>query len=168
MNVSVPLENGYLPDRFGKYSAPEMRKEGNNIHSFPIGISDVPAGTKSIALAYVDYDSIPVCGFQWVHWTACGIDPTTTEIPEGASHSGEFAFIQGSNSCTSRASETSEDVICGYIGPCPPDKDHIYTLRVYALDTELSLARGFYYNELHWAMKGHVLECVELDMHSRA
>ncbi len=168
MNISVPLENGYLPDRFGKYSEERLRKDGNNINSFPVRIEGVPSAAKSLALAFVDYDSIPVCGFQWVHWTACDISPRAGEIPEGASHGGGFSFVQGSNSCTSRAAETSEDVICGYIGPCPPDKDHVYTLRVYALDCELGLQLGFFYNELHWAMRGHVLETTELNIRSRA
>lgn len=169
MNISVSLDKeGMLPDRFGKYSPAELRRDGNNICSFPISIKDVPEGTKSLALSFVDYDSIPVCGFAWIHWAACDIDPNTKLIPENASHSGEFPFVQGSNSCVSRAEETSEEVIRGYIGPCPPDKDHRYTLTVYALDCELGLKPGFYFNELHWALQGHIVEETSLDIPSRA
>lgn len=168
MKISVPLENGLLPDRFGKYSAQELRKDGNNINSFPITIEGVPEGTQSLALTFIDFDSTPVCGFTWIHWTACDIDPSTTLIPENASHSGEFTFTQGANSCISRAEETSTDVINGYIGPCPPDKDHVYTLKVMALDCKLGLDTGFYYNELHWAVQGHVLDLAKLDLPSRA
>lgn len=99
---------------------------------------------------------------------ACRVSPDTALIPENASHSGEFSFVQGSNSCLSRAEETSEEVIRGYIGPCPPDKDHRYTLTVYALDCELDLQPGFYFNELHWALQGHILDSDELDVVSRA
>lgn len=169
MKITVPLDkNGMLPDKFGKYSPEELRRDGNNICSFPVQIADVPAGTKSLALALVDYDSIPVCGFAWIHWAACGIDPHTAEIPENASHSGGFSFIQGANSCISRAEETSREVINGYIGPCPPDKDHRYTLTVYALDSELDLEPGFFFNDFHWALQGHVIEARHLDIPSRA
>lgn len=168
MKVIIPVENGFLPDNYGKYSSEDLRKDGNNINSFPITISEVPEGTQSLALAFIDYDSTPVCGFTWIHWIACDIPADTSLIPEGAGHFASFEGTQGSNSCISRASETSDDVICGYIGPCPPDKDHCYTLRVYALDCELGLPRGFYYNELHWAIQGHILEEVEINVKSRA
>lgn len=169
MKISVSLDGeGLLPDRFGKYSPQELRRDGNNICSFPIAVEDVPAGTVSLALSFVDYDSVPVYGFAWIHWAACGIAPGTTLIPENASHDGAFPFIQGSNSCLSRAEETSEEVIRGYIGPCPPDKDHTYTLTVYALDCELALQPGFYFNEFHWALQGHVIDRCHLDIPSRA
>lgn len=169
MKITVSLDKeGMLPDRFGKFSPESLRRDGNNICSFPISIADIPAGAKSLALSFVDFDSIPVCGFAWIHWAACDIAPSTTQIPENASHSGKFRFTQGSNSCTSRAEETGEDVIRGYIGPCPPDKDHIYTLTVYALDCELGLKPGFLFNEFHWALQGHVLESATLDIPSRA
>lgn len=168
MKLIVPLEKGYLSDRFGKYSAQEFRRDGNNINSFPFELENVPEGTKSLALTFIDYDSTPVCGFTWIHWIACDIPADVREFPENASHGPTFEFTQGSNSCISRAAETSDEVICGYIGPCPPDKDHRYTLRVYALDCVLGLNRGFYYNELHWAMEGHVLAVAEENIWSRA
>lgn len=169
MKIAVSLDkDGMLPDRFGKLSPESLRRGGINFRSFPIAISDVPAGAKSLALSFVDFDSIPVCGFAWIHWTACDIDPATTLVPENASHSGEFPFTQGSNSCTSRADETSEEVIRGYIGPCPPDKDHTYTLTVYALDCELGLKSGFLFNEFYWALQGHVMDKATLNIPSRA
>lgn len=169
MKISVSFDDEVmLPDRFGKYSPQELRQDGNNICSFPIAIADVPEGTESLALSFVDYDSIPVCGFAWIHWAACDIAPDVSLVPENASHSGAFSFVQGSNSCLSRAEETSEGVIRGYIGPCPPDKDHTYTLTVYALDCKLGLEPGFFFNEFHWALQGHVVEECHLDIPSRA
>lgn len=103
MKIAIPLdENGMLPIVLENFLSPELRRDGNNICSFPIEVSGVPEGAKSLALSFVDYDSIPVCGFAWIHWTACGISPDTTLIPENASHSGEFDFVQGSNSCLSQ------------------------------------------------------------------
>lgn len=168
MKAHIPLENGFLPDKYGKYSSKDVRRDGNNILSFPIQIEEVPSAAQSLALVCIDYDSTPVCGFTWIHWIACDIPASTTQIPENASHSGELVFTQGSNSCVSRADETSNEVIQGYIGPCPPDKDHTYTLYVYALDRVLGLPQGFYLNDLHWAMKDHILACAEVNFVSRA
>lgn len=55
-----------------------------------------------------------------------------------------------------------------YIGPCPPDKDHLYTLTVYALDKELDLKEGFFLNELRHAMNGHILAQASHDFVGRS
>ncbi len=39
----------------------------------------------------------------------------------------------------------------------PPNCLHRYELIVYALDTELNLSSGFRFNDLHFAMQGHIL-----------
>ena len=44
----------------------------------------------------------------------------------------------------------------------PPDTDHLYEIHVYALDCLLDLKPGFYLNELHKAMDGHLLDCFTL------
>ena len=49
-----------------------------------------------------------------------------------------------------------------------PDSDHRYTLTVYALDCELDLQPGFYFNELHWPLQGHIPDSDELTVVSRA
>ncbi|GHU45133.1 hypothetical protein FACS1894111_13280 [Clostridia bacterium] len=54
--------------------------------------------------------------------------------------------------------ESDPQIICRYIGPTPPKRDHKYTLALYALDCDtLNLREGFYLNELHDAMEGHIL-----------
>ncbi|MGN0301934.1 MAG: YbhB/YbcL family Raf kinase inhibitor-like protein [Anaerotardibacter sp.] len=170
MNISIPVENGYLPDVYGKYSPEECRLHGDNIFSFPVSISEVPKNTQSLAIVFIDYDSTPVCGFTWIHWLACNIDPSTSFIPENASRNNRSLFIQGSNSLHSRKEEVGDDVIglCSYLGPCPPDKDHTYTIKLYALDTVLDLEEGYFLNDFHWAIKNHVLDTAILDFRSRA
>lgn len=177
MKISVPCnKQGYLLDAYGKYADLGNVSAGNTILSFPITISDVPENAKSLAIAFYDYDSIPVCGFAWIHWIACDINPATTYIPENASQSGEFSFIQGTNSVYSRYQETVDEVgfeqaqaiVQGYIGPCPPDANHCYTLEVHALDTVLGLQPGFFANELHWALNKHSIDMAKIDFMSRA
>ncbi|MBU5405836.1 YbhB/YbcL family Raf kinase inhibitor-like protein [Paraeggerthella hongkongensis] len=170
MRVTVELENGLLPDRFGKYAPEEYTVDGNPVRSFPFEVTDVPEGARSLALAFVDWDAIPVGGFCWIHWLACNIAPDATRIPENASASGAVPCVQGSNSNWSplAGGSSNPQVTQRYSGPYPPDKTHVYTLTVYALDCELDLPEGYYLNEFRRAIQGHVLARASVEFPSRA
>jgi Raf kinase inhibitor-like YbhB/YbcL family protein len=170
MRVNVELENGLLPDRFGKYASDADRTESFPTRSFPIQIQDIPEGTVSIALAFIDFDAIPVGGFCWIHWLACDFAPDTTFIPENASADGSIGCTQGANSNWSPMTHGSKNpaVFNRYCGPQPPDKTHEYTLAVYALDTKLGLPEGYYLNEFRRAIDGHVIEKSIAEIPSRA
>ena len=142
MNISVELENGLLPDRFGKHAPAAYQLDGHPVRSFPIEIADVPAGARSLALTLLDWDAIPVGGFCWIHWIACNFPPDIALVPENASASGAVACVQGSNTD--------------------------YTLTLYALDCELDLVEGYFLNEFRRAIEGHVLAEATLDLPSRA
>ncbi|MCX4354637.1 MAG: YbhB/YbcL family Raf kinase inhibitor-like protein [Oscillospiraceae bacterium] len=163
MKIKIPEENGFLPEKYSKYS--DTKINGNPVVSFPIEVWEVPEGAKTLALVFVDFDSIPVCGFAWIHWTAANIPANVATIPENASQDGAFEMIQGSNSCLSPfVGEKDECVTKRYIGPTPPDKDHMYKLTVYALDCELDVKEGFFLNELLEKMKGHIIEKTEVNI----
>lgn len=170
MRITVELENGYLPDRFGKYAKRGDKRDGFPVRSFPIKLAEVPADAKSIALVFIDFDSVPVGGFVWIHWLACNFSPDTRLIPEDASASRKPGCVQGRNSNWSPMSHGSSNpkVHSRYNGPQPPDKDHDYTLIVYALDTMLDLPEGYYLNDFRRAIKGHVLDQASIDIPSRA
>ena len=170
MRITVQLDDGMLPDKYGKFAPEDCKLDGHPNVSFPIEIDDVPEGTKSLALEFVDYDAIPVGGFCWIHWLACDIDPATSLIPENASAEQSIEMVQGCNSLWSRmaGSNTDPRLIHRYTGPYPPDKTHSYTLKVYALDARLDLEEGFYLNELRDAVKEHAIDRDELEIPSRA
>lgn len=163
-------ENGLLPDRFGKYSAPEDR-DGERLsrRSFPFALSDVPSGTRALAWVFLDWDSTPVCGFPWIHWCAWlgGVDGAgEVTVPEDASRCGFAGMHEGHNSL--KLADGGFGV--GYVGPCPPDKTHNYTLHVVALDAAPDLPEGqpFWANELVNASRGHVLAEAMLPLPSRS
>ena len=157
MKISIPTENGFLPEKYSKHSDVKIKR--TPVLSFPIDIEGVPENAASLALVYVDFDSIPVCGFAWIHWTAANIPANVGHIPENASQAAALGMVQGSNSCASRfVGETDERITHRYIGPTPPDKDHKYKLTVYALDSKLELDEGFFLNELLEKMDGHILD----------
>lgn len=159
MEIKVKLENGLLPDKYGKYS--DVKIGGAPCVSFPVTIEGVPNGAKTLALTFVDFDSIPVCGFAWTHWLAANIPADTAKIPENASQDEAFGMVQG-------ATHFSGALRCRYGGPMPPDKTHNYTLTVYALDCVPELAEGFSLDELNGKMSGHILEKAEMILPSKS
>lgn len=168
MQLSVPLENGYLADKYGKYASGADVVAGYPKTSFPITIEDAPAGTQSFALWLIDFDAVPVSGFPWIHWVAANIPGDTVLIPENASRSGVLPMIQGNNSAAGHMVNNQDTAINqGYIGPQPPNGDHAYTLTVFALDATLPLQNGFWLNDSRHAMAGHILAQAHLDLLSR-
>ncbi|MBN2690154.1 MAG: YbhB/YbcL family Raf kinase inhibitor-like protein [Gammaproteobacteria bacterium] len=162
------IADGYLDDRFG-HRDESFDREGPN-RSFHVGWGELPANTQSLALLFIDHDAIPVAGFSWIHWTAANIDPALGELPENASL--DMNLLQGLTSRASRllpeGMRLDIDAASGFGGCAPPDKDHQYTLYLYALDTRLDLERGFYANEMFKAMEGHILDKAKLQMIYRA
>ncbi|GFZ26635.1 YbhB/YbcL family Raf kinase inhibitor-like protein [Lactobacillus corticis] len=165
MEIHVPLEDGYLPDEFGKYSTEMLA--GHPVRSFPIEIKDAPTDAKTFALVFIDFDSTPVCGFTWIHWLAANIPATFATLPADASRSMRGEFVQGKNSNAGGLVNGDPQITEGYVGPQPPDKDHVYTLTVYALDGDLPLKNGYWLNEFLHAAKGHVMAKAKVDLPSR-
>lgn len=113
-------------------------------------ISGVPSGAKSLVLI-VDDPDVPVAvrkDRMWVHWVVFNIPPTVHEIAEHSRPPG----TQGKNT-----GGTLE-----YQGPCPPDREHRYFFKLYALDNMLSLKEGATKEEVEKAMAGHILTQTEL------
>ena len=135
--------------------------KGDNL-SPAFTVSEAPEGTVSLALLLEDRDAFPVTGgFSWVHWAACNI--ALPGLQEGADAEG-CGFRRGVNSYISIQGGSKPRSECvGYCGMSPPDEAHLYTLRVFALDTELDIEDGFNMNIMFRKMAGHILDSAELD-----
>ena len=107
-------------------------------------IQDVPTDTKSLALIMDDPDAMGAVGKIWVHWIVWNIDPNTGEIHENST---PLDSVQGKTDFGEIA----------YGGPAPPDKEHTYIFKLYALDEKLSLNEGSTKSEVEEAMKNHVI-----------
>ncbi|WP_251545839.1 YbhB/YbcL family Raf kinase inhibitor-like protein [Limosilactobacillus caecicola] len=166
MKINVPLNNALLPDQYGKFAPENAKIGGNPSTSFPIQIKDAPAETAAYALVMIDHDSIPVCGFTWIHWIAANIPADWSTIPENASLELKDRFIQGKNSNASRF--VNAEPATGYTGPTPPNGTHDYQLTVYALDTVLPLKNGYWLNEFLHQADGHILDQATITLPSRA
>ncbi len=159
MKLHVETTNGFLNDKYSKHADDSLKFQGNPILSFPITISEAPENTVSFAITFIDHDAVPVCGFSWIHWLCCNIDSSLNVIPEGIGDIDKYQCVHGRNSfCSKLIGEEDERISHRYIGPMPPDKDHKYELKIYALDTKLPLNYGYYYNMFLNEIEGHVLE----------
>lgn len=162
MKITVPFEERIIPKRYSKYT--DELAQGNVIVSFPFSIEGAPAGTKTFAWSLVDYDSIPVCGFAYIHWVVANVPAAKTKIEADFSRI-DSQHLHGKNSLVSKFLPTDFSAIeDSYIGPYPPDQDHIYTLTVYALDSDLALSQGFYLNNLQKALEPHLLGRAKIDL----
>lgn len=129
-------ENGKIP--------PQFSCDGSNINP-ELHISGVPKEAKSLVLIMDDPD-VPEFvrkDRMWDHWVVFNIPPETQIIPENSEPPG----ISGRN--------TEGEL--GYQGPCPPDREHRYFFKLYALDTTLDLREGSSKKEVEVAMEGHIL-----------
>ncbi|MBI2927267.1 MAG: YbhB/YbcL family Raf kinase inhibitor-like protein [Verrucomicrobia bacterium] len=114
--------------------------------------TDVPVGTKSLALICDDPDA-PVG--TWVHWVLWGLPPSATELPEK---------VPTSETLPSGAKQGLNDFRrIGYGGPCPPaGKPHRYFFKLYALDADLPLKPRATKQDLEAALQGHILAQAQL------
>ncbi|MBP9749436.1 MAG: YbhB/YbcL family Raf kinase inhibitor-like protein [Candidatus Pacebacteria bacterium] len=124
--------------------------DGEHI-SPPLAIDDIPEEAVSLVLILEDPDvprTIREDG-MWIHWLMFNMPPDTSRIGEGeVPPHGIAGITTGSR--------------LAYEGPCPPDREHRYLFRVFALDTMLDLPEGASRDTVRAAMEGHVLESTTL------
>ncbi|OGL74472.1 kinase inhibitor [Candidatus Uhrbacteria bacterium RIFCSPHIGHO2_12_FULL_60_25] len=122
--------------------------DGRNVNP-PLTISDVPTSAQSLALIMDDPDVPAAAGVKvWDHWVVFNLSPTLTSIGENEQPPG----VRGKGTRGSLS----------YGGPCPPDREHRYFFKLYALDAMLDLKEGATKADLESAMSGHVIEQAEL------
>ena len=109
--------------------------------------SGVPAAAKSLALIVEDPDvpkNLKADGL-FEHWLIWDIAPDSKGFAEGAGKGG-----------------INETGSAGFMGPCPPDREHRYFFKLFALDVKLTGAKISTKADLDKAMAGHVIGQAEL------
>lgn len=137
------IDGGLIPSKYtcdGENISPELR------------IENVPEGTVSMVLVMDDPD-IPDSAKERLgtekfdHWVLYSIPPSTTVIPEGGS--------VGSEGLTTRGE-------AGYVGSCPPDREHRYIYRLYALSGSLNFITAPTLDEVEIAAEGMTIASTTL------
>jgi len=131
--------NGKIPS---KYTC-----DGENVNP-QLSILNVPDNTKSLVLIMDDPDAVKPAGKVWDHWIVFNIPTEIKEIQEAQEPQG----IHGKG--------TSGNL--NYMGPCPPDAEHKYFFKLYALSITLDLSEGSTKQEVEAAMQSHIIEQTEL------
>jgi Raf kinase inhibitor-like YbhB/YbcL family protein len=114
--------------------------EGPNI-SPPLQFTDVPAEAKSLVLMIEDPDAPAK---PWVHWLVFNIPPQCGGFAEGAVAEGAQEGLCNGNTF-------------GYEGPCPPEHEHSYLFKLYALGIVLPLPAASNRKDVLAAMEQHVV-----------
>jgi len=141
LKSSAFQENGIIPSLY--------TCEGKRINP-PLEFIDIPIEAKSLVLIMDDPDvpkSLRADG-MFDHWVVFNIAPSTKKIEENATPRG----IQGKNT----AGENK------YYPPCPPDREHRYFFKLYALSKMLDLPAGSTKKEVEKACQGHIIEQCQL------
>lgn len=144
MRLSSPAfePDGSLPVRFAK--------DGEDV-SPPIEWSDVPEGTRELALIFENTSE------SFVQWILYGIPPEPGHLPEGIRHAAQPERPAGVKQGTNGRGNV------GYDGPLGTEsRRYHYSFRLYALDQSLKAAPGLDREALVKAMRDHVLEEAEL------
>ncbi|PJG84035.1 YbhB/YbcL family Raf kinase inhibitor-like protein [Caviibacterium pharyngocola] len=151
--ISRAIRQGEFEDKYGKRGN-QFSPNGMPTYSIPFEIHNAPEGTQSFAVVLEDKDAITASGFVWIHWLIADLTRTSLEENESISATD---FVQGANSWASVLGQFDLTEASYYGGMAPPNCRHRYELIVYALDCKLNLAQGFRFNDLHFAMQGHIL-----------
>lgn len=139
---STAFENGgTIPRKYGY--------KNENL-SIPLKIREIPKEAKSLVLIMDDPDAMGAVGKVWVHWVLWNISPKTNDILE--------------NSIPVDAIEGKTDFgEIGYGGPAPPDKEHSYIFKLYALDSKLTLNSESTKTDIEKSMKNHIIDEAKLE-----
>lgn len=151
--TSSAIKNGVFEDKYGKRGT-QFSPNGMPTYSIPFDIQNAPEGTKSFAVVLEDKDAITASGFVWIHWLIANLTRSCVQENESLTATD---YVQGANSWASVLGKFDVSEASSYGGMAPPNCLHRYELIVYALDTTLDLKQGFRFNDLHFAMQGHIL-----------
>lgn len=136
-NRDIPVKHANLGVINGKNISPNF------------SFADVPSGTKSLALALIDYHPI---ASNWVHWIVINIPPAVSSITEGAS---KGDLPPGSKELINSFGKN------GYGGPEPPrgSGKHNYTTTVYALNIDkIEISGRITEREFLAKIKNHIID----------
>ena len=132
--------NSIIPKKYGY-------KHGNI--SPPLKFEDIPEGTKSLVLIIDDPDAMEAVGKVWSHWIIWNISPNISEFPENSIP----------ENCLEGKTDFGE---IGYGGPAPPDKEHRYVFKLYAIKSILPNPKGSSKQEIENSIQNQILEKTEL------
>ena len=120
--------------------------EGPNV-SPPLEFIDVSVEAKSLILIIEDPDAE---ARPWVHWLVFNIPPDVKRFEENSIASGARQGLCNGNTL-------------GYEGPCPPENEHTYLFKLYAIDKMLETNPTPDRKKVLEQIHGHVIDEAALE-----
>src|SRR5665648_38317 len=159
---SQGIENNKAKDKYGNRCESKYLIDEVPILSIPLDWDNVPIGTKSFALTFIDYDNVVDEGVPWIHWIVADLSAQKRSLKENESRM-NTNLIQGTNSWSAafEGYRKGKEITQYYGGPAPKNQ-HEYELELFALDAKFDLKEGFFYNELRKKIDGHIIERAKL------
>lgn len=111
----------------------------------PLKITNIPDNAKSLVLIVDDPDALSAVGKIWTHWLVWNISPKISIIPENSIPENS---IQG-------LTDFGE---IGYGGPAPPDKEHTYFFKLYAINKILDIPEGADKNLIENQIQNNIID----------
>ncbi|ELY95430.1 phosphatidylethanolamine-binding protein [Natrialba taiwanensis DSM 12281] len=130
---------------------PEEYGYGESNVNPPLEFGGVPDEAEALALVVDDPDAVEPAGKVWDHWIVWNISPERERIPEDWNPDADVG--EGTNDFGER----------GYGGPNPPDREHTYRFRLFALESPLDLEAEADADDLESAAAGRVIETTTLE-----
>lgn len=125
-----------IPEKYG------YRRDNVNP---PLEFSEIPEEAEVLVLIVDDPDAVEPAGKIWTHWLMWNIPVETEGIGEGEKPIGA---IEGKNDFGDK----------DYGGPNPPDKEHKYRFRLYAVNSQPELDNSAEKEDIEQEIKGQVIE----------
>ncbi|GEO69290.1 YbhB/YbcL family Raf kinase inhibitor-like protein [Levilactobacillus acidifarinae] len=158
MKIITNFTGTNIPDQYGCNAPRGQQPHGINQNSFPFEVAEIPAKASYLSWTLIDYDTVPMIGFAWIHWLVADypVVEGPAVIPAGVSQ--KTTVPQGKTSMRSvvtlirhplwRMTALGRDLTTHYSGPRPRGGRHQLRLTVYATSAPLDLAPGFGLNQL--------------------
>lgn len=142
LSLSSPAfaDGGEIPTAF--------TRDGENVNP-PLAVENEPVEAESLTLIVDDPDAAGVAGEVWLHWLVWNVPTPVQEIPRNWNPSNATV---GVNDFGNRR----------YDGPDPPDGEHTYRFKCFALDGTLAAPDDASKREIGEAMTGRVLAQTQL------
>ena len=174
MKIKTNFTLEKIPDQYGCNAPSSQQFHGINQHSFPFEVVAIPANAHYLSWTLIDYDTVPMIGFAWIHWLLADYPVSASQVTIDADLSQTTATAQGQNSMRSivtilrhplwRVTEYVQNLTTRYSGLRPRGGQHRLRLTVYATRQPLHLEPGFQLNQLMNSVDNELVEQASLNL----
>lgn len=174
MKITTTFPQAKIPDQYGCNVPAKQQNHGINQRSFPFKVTEIPTTAHYLSWTLIDYDTVPLIGFAWIHWLLADYPLMGSDAAIEANLSTQTTSSQGQNSLRSIVTmvrhptwfltQRGMPLATHYAGPRPRGGQHELRLTVYATRVPLRLEAGFTLNQLMHQVDEVLVEQTSLNL----